>query len=171
MKKLVLTILVLFFSMDLFGQSILSSGSIYEGEFTPDKKISGLFTYMNNSDQNLVLEVERKSENGNEMVINRDVAPRRGRQLRVYEQEYSVTEEQVYGDYSISFYLVENGVKKNLVFQYTNLSEEAPFLRVVSVVFSGISEDEYGRYIEVRIDWQAMRSETQTDNKKCYLYN
>ena len=171
MKNFTLTILVFFFVSELFGQSILSSGSIYEGEFTPDKKISGLFTYMNSSDQTLLLEVERRTPNGNEMVINRDVVPQRGRQLRVYEQEYSAAEEQVYGDYVISFYLVENGVKKNLLFQYNNLSENAPFLRVVSVVFNGLNEDDYGKYLDVRIDWQAMRTATETDNKKCYLYN
>lgn len=169
--KIKIIALLLFISTSIsFSQTILSSGSIYEGEFTPDKKISGLFTYMNNSDVSLKLEVERKTDSGNQIVISRDVAPQRGRQLRVYEQEFSSTDEQVYGVYTISFYLVENGVKNDLVFQYSNVNNFAPFLRVVSVFFSGLNEDNLGRYFDVKIDWQTINAGTQTDNRKCYLF-
>lgn len=152
-------------------QPILSSGSIFEGESTPDKKISGLFTYMNNSDQNLILEIEGRNGGNSEILSTEEIAPRRGKQVRVYKQEYSSNEKQVFGDYTISFFTIDNQSKGKLLFQYNNLGKAAQNLRIVSVVFSGISEDVFGKYFDVRIDWQYIYEGTKTDNRKCYLIN
>lgn len=161
-------LLLICFNFSL-SQTINSTGSIYEGEFTPDNKISGLFTYMNNSDQSLVLEVVRKIGNSSEIVLNRQVDPRRGRQLRVYEQEYSTSGEQIFGHYEIFIYHMKNSEKGDLIFSYKNVSDYAPTIRVLSVLFSGISEDDAGQFLEVRLDWQTIHDGTQTDSRKFYI--
>ena len=152
-------------------QSIHLTGTIYEAEFTPDNKISGLFTYMNNTPLSLQLEVIKTGSGGHEIALQRTVESQRGRQLRVFEQQFTSGEEQVFGDYIVSFYVIRNGVKSDLVLEYENSTQFAPNLRVVSVMFNAVKEDDFGKYIEVRIDWQTIREGTATDIRKCYLGN
>lgn len=155
--------------LNVSAQSIKVAGSIYEGEFTKDNKIAGLFTYMNNSDKSLILEIRKTTSAGTETVLSQNIASRRGKQIRVFEQEYSASESQVFGDYQVSFYLEDNGEKGMLLFTYDNKGKFAPNLRVVSVMFSGMNDDDNGKYFEVRIDWQTIREGTETDIRKCYV--
>ncbi len=170
MRKVIAIVFFLLFVSVSFGQSILTSGCILESEFTPDKKISGLFTYMNNSDQTLLLRVERNSP-VSEIILEEEIITRRGKQLRVFRQEYSSAGQQIFGKYTISFFHINESKKNDLVFRYENTGDNSPNLRVVSVIFNGLNQDDYGKYFDVRIDWQNLHEETQTDNRKCYLIN
>jgi len=170
-KAQTIFIAILFILVNISAQSIKVAGSIYEGEFTKDNKIAGLFTYMNNSDQGLILEIQKSTSSGTETILSQSIASRRGKQIRVFEQEYSASETQVFGSYTVSFYLEQNGTKGILLFSYDNKSKFAPNLRVVSVMFSGINEDDNGNYFDVRIDWQTIREGTETDTRKCYVGN
>ncbi|MBU1100763.1 MAG: hypothetical protein KKA84_10205 [Bacteroidetes bacterium] len=168
-KIQIVVIVIISFILQVSGQSIKVAGSIYEGEFTKDNKIAGLFTYMNNSDRSLILEIRRTTSAGTETVLSQTIATRRGKQIRVFEQEYSASESQVFGDYQVSFYVENSGEKGMLLFSYDNKSKFAPNLRVVSVMFSGVNDDDNGKYFEVRIDWQTIREGTETDIRKCYV--
>ena len=155
-------------------QDIVLTGSILEREFTSDDRVAGMFTYMNNSDQTLIMESERETESGSTEQKTFIIAPQSGKQIKVYKEAFSTTsaEEKVYGNYKLSFYLSttgDAGGKGALIVSYKNKTGEPPTLRGVGLLFNGIMEDSGGKYLEVRIDWKTLYRGAQNETRKCYL--
>lgn len=157
-----------------YAQNIILTGSILEKEFTSADRVAGMFTYMNNSDQFLIMESERETESGIIEKKNFLISPRSGKQIKVYKEAFSTTsaEEKVYGNYTLSFYHSSSGSindRGTLIVSYKNKITEPPTLRGVGLLFSGIMEDSDGKYLDVRIDWKTIHSGAQDETRKCYL--
>lgn len=174
MKYLQLIFLLTVITQISPAQNIILTGSVLEKEFTSLDRVAGMFTYMNNSDQTLIMESERETESGTFVQKKFLISPRSGKQIKVYKEAFSTTsaEEKVYGNYTISFYHSTSGDingKGALIVSYKNKITEPPTLRGVGLLFSGMMEDSDGKYLEVRIDWKTIHSGAQDETRKCYL--
>ncbi len=172
--KFLFCILLAAASQIAIAQDIVLTGSILEKEFTSDDRVAGMFTYMNNSDQTLIMESERETESGTLENKTFIISPRSGKQIKVYKEAFSKTgaEEKVYGNYSLSFYhstTGDAGGKGALIVTYKNKITEPATLRGVGLLFSGILEDGGGKYLEIRIDWKTLHKEAESETRKCYL--
>lgn len=174
MKYPIMFMVLIVFCEFSLAQNIILTGSILEKEFTRDDRVAGMFTYMNNSDQTLIMVTARETESGTIEEKSFIIQPRSGKQIKVYKEAFSTTsvEEKVWGNYTISFYHSTSGDesgKSALVVSYNNKISEPATLRGVGLLFSGMMEDEGGKYLEVRIDWKTLYSGAQNETRKCYL--
>ena len=172
--KFIICFLITALAQISIAQDIVLTGSILEREFTGDDRVAGMFTYMNNSDQTLIMESERETESGTVEYKSFIISPRSGKQIKVYKEAFSTTsaEEKVYGNYKISFYhstTGDAGGKGALIVSYKNKISEPATLRGVGLLFNGILEDSGGKYLEVRVDWRTLHSGAQNEIRKCYL--
>lgn len=170
----IISIFLLVLICQINAQNVLLSGSILEKEFTGNDRLSGLFTYMNNSDQYLIMESEMESESKSIIKKKFLIPPMSGKQIKVYKETFSAqgSEEKVYGNYTISFYFSKSediNDRGALIVSYTNKVNSPPTLRGVSLLFKGLSEDSQGKYFEINIDWKTLYGGNQSDKRKCYL--
>jgi len=174
MKYLFIILLLMLITRMSPAQNIILTGSILEKEFTSDDRVAGMFTYMNNSDQTLIMESKRETESGTTEQKQFLISPLSGKQIKVYKEAFSTAggEEKVFGNYTLSFYHSSSGDisgKGTLIVSYKNKITEPPTLRGVGLLFGGIMEDSEGKYLEVRIDWKTLHSGAQDETRKCYL--
>lgn len=151
-------------------QPIILNGSIYENEFTRENKISGIISFMNLSEENLIVAVEfaNNPENNKEFLRG----PGFGRQLKVYKGVYEQDENIIYGNYSILFYYSKSGNlndKTALLVQYNNHSEKEADLRGLGITFHELDDDSNGEYIEIDIELKPLYLQNEIESRKVYL--
>ncbi|MDD3557132.1 MAG: hypothetical protein PHW27_01040 [Melioribacteraceae bacterium] len=168
MKKIIY--IILFTAGYSTAQPIILNGSIYENEFTRENKISGIISFMNLSDENLIVVVkfDDNPENNKEFLRG----PGFGRQLKVYKGVYEQDENIIYGNYSILFYYSKSGNlndKTTLLVQYNNHPNKESDLRGLGITFHELDDDSNGDFFEIDVELKPLYSQNETETRKVYL--
>lgn len=176
MKLFIVTFFLLFLFSSNFAQSIVLTGSILEKEYTQDDRISGFLTYMNNSDQHIIVKTEREGEKGTVETNQFLRTPKSGKQLKVYKNIYGTKEsdEVLFGNYTIYFYHAKsNNINDtgSLILSYKNKKDEPETLRGIGIHFIEFTDDSNGKYFEVKIEWKTIYDGVHTGIRKCYVEN
>lgn len=155
------------FSTSIFAQYIELNGSILQKEFTANNKISGLFTYLNNTEEKITLTIEENEEPSTvEKII---VEPKRGKQIKVIKGNYETTNSKVVsGNFEIVFWYIKGSVQQKIV-TYKNLEKYPPTLRAVGISFDEFDDDKLGQYFSVKVEWKTLTKGNFTEIRKCYL--